>query len=94
MKRGMLAAVLALVMLATRGAGQTPIVVPAASAPAQAQVRAAVAADPNESAKILQQLQQIKGANEQTIRKQEALLQQLDELQKTAEQLRIFASRS
>ena len=52
-----------------------------------------MAVDPNDPAKVLQQLQQMKAANEETIRKQEAMLQQLDELQKAAEQLKIFAKR-
>ncbi|MFL6528341.1 MAG: hypothetical protein ACJ8IQ_09600 [Chthoniobacterales bacterium] len=75
-----------------------PIVVPAASgatvSSSQPQVRSAVVVDPNDPAKVLQQLQQMKAANEETIRKQEAMLQHLDELQKTTEQLRILISRS
>jgi hypothetical protein len=38
-------------------------------------------------------LQQVKAANEETLKKQQATLQQLDELQKAAEQLKIFAKR-
>jgi hypothetical protein len=38
-------------------------------------------------------LQQVKAANEETLKKQQATLQQLDELQKSAEQLKIFAKR-
>ena len=38
-------------------------------------------------------LQQVKAANEETLKKQQATLQQLDQLQKDAEQLKIFAKR-
>jgi sulfite reductase alpha subunit-like flavoprotein len=38
-------------------------------------------------------LQQTKTINDETLKKQEALLEQLDELQKAAEQLKIFAKR-
>ncbi len=38
-------------------------------------------------------LQQAKAANDETLKKQEATLQQLDELQKAVEQLKIFAKR-
>jgi hypothetical protein len=38
-------------------------------------------------------LQHVKAANEETLKKQQATLQQLDQLQKDAEQLKIFAKR-
>jgi hypothetical protein len=38
-------------------------------------------------------LQQAKAANAETLKHQEAMLQQLDDLQKAAEQLKIFAKR-
>jgi len=38
-------------------------------------------------------LEQVKATNEATLKKQEEMLQQLDELQKAAEQLKIFAKR-
>jgi hypothetical protein len=41
----------------------------------------------------LKALQQTKTINDETLKKQEALLEQLDELQKAAEQLKIFAKR-
>ena len=99
MKRQSLATLIALTALVASLHAQTPvpIVVPAAAAagvPSQPQVRSAAAVDPNDPAKVLQQLQQMKAANAETIRKQEAILQQLDELQKAAEQLRLLTSRS
>jgi hypothetical protein len=71
-----------------------PVVVPVAPAAAQQPVRVATAVDPSGSASLLNQLQQMKAANEETIRKQTALLQQLDQLQQAADQLRILAKRS
>ncbi|HEY4281865.1 MAG TPA: hypothetical protein VGM62_02295 [Chthoniobacterales bacterium] len=38
-------------------------------------------------------LEQVKAANDATLKKQEAMLQQLDELQKAAEQLKVFSKR-
>ena len=57
---------------------------------------AQAAAVPDDSGSIqaaLKMLQEMKAANEETLRKQAATLQQLDELEKTADQLRIFARR-
>lgn len=39
-------------------------------------------------------LQNIKAANEETLKKQDAALQKLDELQKAADEIKIFAKRS
>ena len=39
-------------------------------------------------------LEQMKAANDDLLRKQQATLQQLEELQKSAEQLKIFSKRS
>jgi uncharacterized protein HemY len=41
----------------------------------------------------IQLLQEMKAANEDVLRKQEATLQRLDELQKAADQLKIFSKR-
>lgn len=38
-------------------------------------------------------LEEVKAANDATLKKQEVMLQQLDELQKAAEQLKIFSKR-
>jgi hypothetical protein len=40
------------------------------------------------------QLQEVKTANEELLKKQEAALQRLDELQKAADELKIFGKRS
>ena len=39
-------------------------------------------------------LQEMKAANEETLRKQAATLEELDELAKAADQIRIFSKRS
>ena len=54
------------------------------------------APDTNSSTSLqaaLKALQRTKTTNDETLKKQEALLEQLDELQKAAEQLKIFAKR-
>ena len=54
------------------------------------------ASDNNPSSSLqaaLKALQRTKTINDETLKKQEALLEQLDELQKAAEQLKIFAKR-
>ena len=61
----------------------------AAAAPKQA---ASNSSSPSVQAAI-KALEQTKAVNEETLKKQEATLQQLDELQKAAEQLKVFAKR-
>ena len=52
-----------------------------------------VAAAPDSTSTAIKLLEEIKAANAETLKKQEATLSQLDELQKAADQLRIFAKR-
>ncbi len=89
---------LALGILALGAANaQSPVVVvqaadatptsPVAAAPA---VAAPVASG---SKNVLQSLQEMQTLNEATIKKQEAALATLDELQKAAEELKIFSKR-
>ena len=66
-----------------------PVIVPAATS---SQAPAAV----NNSVSIqgaLNVLEEMKAVNEETLRKQAATLEQLDELEKAAEQLKTFAKR-
>jgi hypothetical protein len=42
----------------------------------------------------LKQLQELKAANEELLKKQDAALQKLDELQKAADEIKIFSKRS
>ncbi len=76
----------ALMVVQAAGAGAAP----ATAAP----VRAVTAEDSSTLQAALKALRQTKAVNEETLKKQEAMLQQLDELQKAAEQLRIFSKRS
>jgi len=70
-----------------------PMIVQAAT-PATAPARAPVAPESTLSLQAaLKELQEIKAANEETLRKQAATLEQLDALEKTAEQIRIYARR-
>lgn len=94
MKRPILAAVFAMVTAAAAVA-QSPVVVPAATAvPAAAATRTTTAAPDAANAELLKELQAMKALNEETIRKQTAALQQLDEISKNAEQLRVFSKRN
>jgi ABC-type arginine/histidine transport system permease subunit len=77
---------------------QTPmIIVPAASpAAVTTTTSATVATSPSDStslASVITLLQEMKATNAETLKKQEAVLQQLDELQKAAEQMKAFGKR-
>ena len=69
------------------------VIVPAAT-PMVISSQESVAFDSSASLQgALKMLQEIKAANEQTLQKQAAMLEELDELEKAADQLRIFAKR-
>ena len=70
-------------MIVVQPAGTTATATPA---PAAASSDSAVAI-------AIKALEQVKAANDATLKKQEAMLQQLDELQKAAEQLKVFSKR-
>lgn len=75
----------------------SPIVVQAAGGPAVTQAQPAAQAAPATAAagqSTLKLLQDMKAANAETLKKQEAVLQQLDEIQKAADQIRIYTKRS
>ncbi|MDQ6654574.1 MAG: hypothetical protein M3Y80_02000 [Verrucomicrobiota bacterium] len=69
-----------------------PVVVVPANAPA-ATSTAPAAASP-ESATALKALEQVKAANAALLRQQAATLLQLEEMEKTAEQIKIYSRRS
>ena len=70
-----------------------PAVVQAAS-PAVA-VKTAAPAEPDPAmSSALKMLQEMKAANEETLRKQAATLQQLDVIEKEANEIRIYTKRS
>ena len=75
----------------------TPVVVQAVGSPVtQAQPAPAAQAAPvaaTGAQTTLKLLQDMKAANDETLRKQQAALQQLDEIQKAADQIRIYSKR-
>jgi hypothetical protein len=95
----------AIVGCAIIGAAQTSeptaIGVPQNSEPAPATVSkppanpvpAEVAKEQEEIAASIKELQELKAGNDEILKDQQAALDQLDELQKEAEQLRIFSKR-
>lgn len=78
---------------ALRAQSPTPIVVQAATATTAAPTPIPVAKDSEPNPIAMRMLQQMKAANEDILKKQEATLQRLDEIQKAAEQLKIFSKR-
>jgi hypothetical protein len=70
-----------------------PVIVPAVT-PAAAPKAATTPASADSAAAVLKSLQEMKVANEETLRKQMATLAQLDELEKLAEQIKIYTKRS
>ena len=91
-----LVAGLTLAFTALQAQTSTPIIVQAAgSAAAQPQPLAPAAPVNAASAQsALKSLQDMKAANDETLKKQQAVLQQLDEIQKAADQIRIYSKRS
>ena len=84
----------AMSVLAAKAQSPAPIVVQAASAATVSSTTSPPAAQDSEVLQAaLKSLQEIKTANEETLKKQEAALQQLDELQKAADQVKIFGKR-
>jgi len=89
----------AMSVFAAKAQSPAPIVVQAASAAtvssnsASATTSPPAAQDSEALQAALKSLQEIKVANDETLKKQEATLQQLDELQKAADQVKIFGKR-
>jgi hypothetical protein len=74
----------------------TPIVVQAATsapAPAPAAARTPMATDSVDNETQGRLLRQMKAGNDELLKKQEATLQRLDEIEKAAEQLKVFSKR-
>src|SRR4029077_3306797 len=106
MKQGALfmSIVAALSLFAAKAQTPVPIIVHAAAPASASHATAQQPGTPatNASSAILdsaslqaalKSLQEIKAANEEPLRQQEAAIQQLDELQKSAEQMKIFSKR-
>jgi hypothetical protein len=82
-------------IFAAKAQSPTPIIVQAASSASEVAAPSAVRGGPDSSSlsDAIRLLQQIKAANAETLKKQQAVLEQLDEAQKGAEQIKIFAHR-
>ena len=75
---------------------QSPTVVVQAASPVPAVSTTAVSpltSDSKSLPMLIKLLQEMKATNEETLKKQEATLQQLDDLQKAAEQIKAFSKR-
>jgi hypothetical protein len=88
---------LAIVALGGAVSGQSPmpVIVPAMT-PATATTAPATTTSREEGSiqAAMKLLEQIKAANEETLKKQAATLQQLDELEKAADQIKVYTKRS
>jgi hypothetical protein len=82
----------ALPLLSSRGQTSVPIILQAAN-PAPAVVAKSAAAKESDLQATLQLLEDMQATNAATIKKQEAALAALDELQKAADELKIFSKR-
>jgi mRNA-degrading endonuclease toxin of MazEF toxin-antitoxin module len=75
-----------------------PVVVPATdtvttTSPTSVAANGAAEQDASSKAATMQMLQQLKAANAEILKRQTATLQQLDEIEKAAQELKIFSSR-
>jgi hypothetical protein len=84
-----------IMLTAARAQSPTPIIVQAASAvSATPSAARTVPADASSVPEAIKLLEQMKTSNQEILGKQEAALERLDELQKAADQLKIFTRRS
>jgi uroporphyrinogen-III decarboxylase len=73
--------------------GQSPEIIVQAASPVTTSSRTVQPQDSGSLSATLKLLQEMKAANEEILKKQKAVLQQLDELQKGADQIKIFSKR-
>jgi hypothetical protein len=84
-----------IIITPVRAQSPTPIIVQAASAlPATSSATRAVPVNVSSVPEAIKLLEQMKTSNQEILSKQEAALERLDDLQKTADQLKIFTRRS
>lgn len=82
------------ILLSGSALGQSPVIVQPANQTAPAQPTSTQAAqDDGEVLAAVKSLEEMKTANEDLLKKQQAVLDALDQLQKDADQLRIYAKR-
>ena len=92
--RALILSLVSVGILASTSNGQTPmpIVVPAMT-PASAQTPAAAAVTTAATQTTLKTLQAIKAANDEILKQQTATLQKLDEIEKAANEIRVYSKR-
>ncbi|MEY2507571.1 MAG: hypothetical protein QOH01_1900 [Verrucomicrobiota bacterium] len=92
--RALLLSIIAATTLALRAVAQTPmpVVVPAMT-PATTQSPAAAAVTAAATETTLKALQGIKATNDEILKQQAATLEKLDEIEKAANELRIYTKR-
>jgi hypothetical protein len=85
----------AMSIFAAKAQSPAPVIVPAVSpAIVSATPTAAAVVDSNSLPLTIKMLQEMKAANEDMLKKQEVALQQLDDLQKAADEIKVFGKRS
>jgi hypothetical protein len=70
-----------------------PVIVPTATPAAKSSQSPGSSSNSASLQAALKMLQELKAANEETLRKQAATLEQLDEMEKQAEQIKIYTKR-
>lgn len=84
----------AISIFAVKAQSPMPVIVPAMTpAPATAAAPQAQLQNSESFQSTIKMLQEMKASNDEMLKKQEAMLSQLDELEKAADQLKIFSKR-
>jgi len=91
--RSLALAVLVAFVVANKLSAQSPVIVQAATPAAITSQQSGPSATSGSLQEALKMLQEMKAVNEETLRKQAATLEQLDELEKAAEQIKIYSKR-
>jgi hypothetical protein len=93
--RSLLLSILAAAMVVSIGRAQTPIpvVVPAMTPATAAQSPVTAAVTTASTQTTLKALQAIKAANDEILKQQAATLEKLDEMEKAAQEIRIYSKR-
>jgi hypothetical protein len=93
--RALLLSILAAAMVVSSGRSQTPmpVVVPAMTPATTAQSPVTAAVTTASTQTTLKALQAIKAANDEILKQQAATLEKLDEMEKAAQEIRIYSKR-
>jgi hypothetical protein len=91
--RALLLSIIAATTLGLRAVAQTPMPVVPAMTPATTQSPAAAAVTAAATETTLKALQGIKATNDEILKQQTATLEKLDEIEKAANELRIYTKR-